>query len=238
MAEGVRHGAGKGEDAETGVSYEGEYAFDRPVAIPSRMEVAPAPSPPSEEDAAAAAATEETTAKEEEEEEEEQGPPVGTADAPVAVTAGQGLPSGLVRVRVRLPWVPPPPPPPPAEGEEEAAAAAAEDSDNAGLKIGKIATHESGRALRCTLHVGVPIQPEPEEAAAPEDGAEAVEPALPPLVYGEVRSSTCHSRIRSTLRGCPRVTRAFARLDRRRLTEVLYIHLVVYTGQTSLLREA
>ena len=193
LARGMRHGAGKGKDAESGVSYEGEYAFDKPVAIPSRMEVAPAPSSPSEEDAAA----EETTAKEGEdadaEEEEEQGPPVGTEDAPVAVPAGQGLPSGLVRVRVRLPWVPLSRPPPPAEGEEEPdAAAAAEDSDDAGPKIGKIASHESGRALRCTLHVGLPVQPEPEEAAAPEDGAEDVEPALPPLVYGEVRSSTCH----------------------------------------------
>jgi hypothetical protein len=48
-----------------------------------------------------------------------------------------------------------------------------------------VAAHESGRSLRCTLHVGLVGQPAAEEVAAPEDGAEASPPVTPPLVYGE-----------------------------------------------------
>ena len=100
---GEKQGLGKGKDAESGVTYSGVYAFGNAAAIPERMEVAPAA-------AAAAAATSvdgEEASKDdageavEAVEEEEGGDPVGTPEAPVTVTAGEALPTRVVRVRVR-----------------------------------------------------------------------------------------------------------------------------------------
>ena len=159
-ADDVMHGPGKGRDAESGVTYEGEYAHGKPLAIPSTMEVA--------------------SGKDVEEGTEAATVGVGTAAAPVAVVAGQAIPSGAVKVIVRLPWVPPVTA---KEGDEHGDAAAEDDgTDGAdGGNIGETATHESGRWLRCSLHVGVPEQPPPPEGGE-EPGSGS---PVPSVVYGE-----------------------------------------------------
>jgi hypothetical protein len=178
------HGEGRGHDAESGVTYAGEYALGRALAVPSSMEVALAPAavidggePAGVKGAAAATA---------------EGLAMGTVGAPLVVVAGEAIPSGVVSVRVRLPWRPTPAPPPPVAGEEEVMAG----EEDTGSCIGEIASHETGRSLRCSLHVGLPEQPAPEPVAASGSAdvhattaavaaaKPGIETVLPPLVYG------------------------------------------------------
>ena len=150
---GRRHGVGEARDAVSGVTYVGPHVDDLPVHLPVELEIESLGPP-----------------------DEEGGPPVrlGSEDAPVRATAGEALPAGAVVIRARLPREEKKPDEAKEGGENEDGAEeereepaveepAPEVENDAGdadegesSPRGEVATHESGRVFRCSLHVGPP----------------------------------------------------------------------------------
>ena len=157
--EGRRHGVGEARDAVSGVTYVGPHVDDLPVHLPVELEIE-ALGPPDEEG----------------------GPPVrlGSEDAPVRATAGEALPpepsssARGCRARKRNPtrrkrglrtktarrrrernprWRNPR-----RRSWRMRRDGDADEGDDSGEveTRGEVATHESGRVFRCSLHVGPP----------------------------------------------------------------------------------
>ena len=158
--DGRRHGRGSAFDAASGVSYVGAFEADRPLELPSflELEIRISGGPEDEDEDG------ETSRK-----------TLGTEEAPLAAVAGRAIGFGgaLVVARARLP-----PKPkdvdPSHQTHTENEDPENEDPENAPsapavVQFGDVATHESGRVFRCVLTRGAPAV---AEARADADGAD------------------------------------------------------------------